>query len=99
MYRASTPIFYFRLKLSEDEVADFNATFKQYDEIVLEKKKADMTVKDGIWRVQLTQEEANLFKTGYANLQVKVKRSDGAVMPTRVYTFGVRDVLNDEVME
>lgn len=98
MYRASTPIFYFRLKLSEDEVDKLKLTYSQYGAIVLEKEKSDLTETDGIWRVQLTQEESNLFKTGYAKLRVRVKRSDGAVLPTRVYTFGVRDVENDEVI-
>lgn len=98
MYRASTPIFKIRLKLSEDEVSELKLTYSQYDEIVLEKSKSDMTVKDGIWRVQLTQEESNQFKSGYAKLQVRVKRTDGVVLATRVYTFGVRDVENDEVM-
>lgn len=98
MYRASTPIFYFKLNLNDDEVTELKLTYSQYGAIVLEKVKSDLTVTDGVWRVQLTQEESNLFKTGYAKLQVRVKRSDGAVLPTRVYTFGVRDVENDEVI-
>ena len=98
MYRASTPVFYFELGVTAEEVQDFKATFSQYGKTVLEKKKADMTVENNIWRVQLTQEEANLFKTGYANLQVRILNADGDALPTRVYTFGVRSVLNDEVM-
>lgn len=98
MKRASTPKHYFRLPIDASLVSKFLLTYSQNGKIVLEKTEENMTVEDGIWSVQLTQEETNLFKADYANAQVRILTTDGVCLPSQIFRLNVGPVLNDEVM-
>lgn len=100
MYRASTPTHKLNIPWPRSEISDLWLTYSQSDEIVLEKKykNGDFTIVDNLWSVTLTQEEANLFKSDSADVQVRVLFRDGRSVPTKVFRLPVLAVLNDEVM-
>lgn len=77
---------------------DILVTYAQNGDTVLEKTMADMTADGDTWTVTLTQEETNLFKPGYADVQLRVFTADEKSIPSRVMKLWVGAVLNDEVM-
>ena len=99
MKRASTPLHKLRIPFDAAEIDKLKMTYTQNDNIVLEKDKEDFTVDGNVWSVRLTQQETNLFKADKAQVQIRIKFTDGTVLPSDIFTLGVGPVLNDEVME
>lgn len=101
MYRASTPTHKLNIPWEESEITDLWLTYSQSGDVVLEKryKSGDFTISDNVWSVTLTQDEANLFKSDTAEVQVRVLLQDGASIPTKIFRLPIFAVLNDEVMK
>ncbi len=105
MYRATTPrhVFYFK----GVDPAGFKTiliTYAQMGQIVLEKTKTDLTFEapsEGVYKahLRLTQEEANLFKNGNVNIQVRAVTGTGDALASEIKNLKVQEVLNDEVLE
>lgn len=99
MFRASTPTHEFILPMELMEIVeDVRICYEQKNEEVLLKTLEDCKVEGNVLRITLTQEEANLFSHGPAQVQLRVKTKEGKVIPSDVSTVVVRDVLDDEVM-
>ena len=100
MYRASTPTHYFTLpdEIVTSDIDELIITYAQGAETVLEKRKDDVTIEGKEISFRLTQEEANKFAPGSADLQIRLKMQNGTVIASKIYMIKTEDVLNDEVM-
>lgn len=96
MKRATTPNHIFVLPVESDSVQKFLLTYAQNGKIILEKSEKDMTVLGREWSVVLSQDETKLFKSDYANAQVRVLMNDGKALASDVFRIYVGLVLNDE---
>jgi len=99
MRRYTTTIHRFPLPFDEAQVADFRLTYVQDGEIVLEKTKADMTVKGKVWSIKLTQQETARFAVGYAVAQIRLLTTEGDAPASNDMRFYVSGVYNEEVLE
>lgn len=108
MIRATTPLQEFVFTDNPDTFARVLITYSQDDNIVLEKGKEDLAftpeydeageVVDYIGAFRMTQEEANLFEPGAAQVQVRVLMTSGEALAGDRATMKVEEVLNDEVL-
>ena len=103
MVRTSTPTHIFTVKHDEGSLTDILKglliTYKQGNNIVLEKRMEDVTIEGDTIRVKLTQEETKKFKAGQVVLvQVRSLLITGDSIPSPIFHIDVGDVLNDEVM-
>ena len=100
MFRASTPTHYFTLpdEIVTSDIDELIITYAQGEETVLEKRKDDVTIEGKEISFRLTQEEANKFAPGFADLQIRLKMQNGTVIASKIYRIKTEDVLNDEVM-
>lgn len=98
MNRASTPTHYFTFPDDPNTYDAILITYKQTD-IVLEKKKSDLTIEGKVASFMMTQAEANLFDpTQLVKVQVRVAYANGVSFPSPITVLQVEDVLNDEVL-
>jgi hypothetical protein len=98
MYRASTPTHYFRLPYAPEEIKEIWLTYSQSGANLLRKTMDELTYKDGVWSIRLTQEETNKFSDVYATAQIRVLLNNGDSFPSEKFRLVVHDVLDDEVM-
>jgi transcriptional/translational regulatory protein YebC/TACO1 len=101
MYRASTPTHKFRIPISRTAISDFLLTYADGDtgEVLLEFRMEDAVFEtENTFSVTLTQEQTNAFKEGIAVVQLRVKSTNGKVLPSNRKYIDVRTVLNDEVI-
>jgi hypothetical protein len=100
MIRATTPTHRFTLPFDYAEnVSKVLVTYKQGDEIILEKTEKDITAEGNVMEYTLTQEETKKFAPGKGvSIQVRILGLDGSAMASREIIKPCRDVLNDEVM-
>lgn len=112
MFRATTPKHTFLFDVDPDATfKEILITYAQNGQVILDKRKADMTFTEGtdidgnttyLASVQLTQQETNLFKTKNGpkvTVQVRVLTTDDEVFAFDKMTVSLQDVLNDEVLE
>ena len=112
MIRATTPKHVFIFETDPSDYAKILITYVQNGRKIFEKTKDDLTIEETVapcdetktvysaW-FRLTQEEANMFKAGAGNqvsVQVRVLTTSGEALASDKKTFGVQDVLNDEVL-
>lgn len=97
MRRTSTVAHYFVFPVDAVNISNVLITYSQRGVIILEKTEADMTVKDNVWSVVLTQRETRRFiANDYAYVQARLIGVNGASAPSDVVAFPVEGVLNDE---
>lgn len=104
MFRATTPLHKFVFEQNPELYVAILITYAQNNRIVLEKRKEDLTfeqIEAGGYmaKIKLSQEEANLFKPGSVSVQVRVLTEDGDALSCEIKSIGVKEVLNDEVLE
>ena len=107
MIRATTPLQEFTFETNPADFARILITYRQDENIVLEKQKGDLSFssyigEDGIIvyiaSFRMTQEEANLFEPEPVRVQVRVLTSDAEALASDITTVRVSDVLDDEVL-
>ena len=107
MIRATTPLQEFTFESNPEDFARILITYKQDENIVLEKQKGDLSFssyigEDGIIvyvaAFRMTQEEANLFEPEPVLVQVRVLTADAEALASDITTMKVTDVLDDEVL-
>ena len=101
MYRATTPTHTFELPFEyEQYVEKILITYKQGDEIVLEKSENDIVVDGKVVSFQLTQEETNLFKPNImCDIQIRILTIGGQAYASQEWHRTVEDVLNDKELK
>ena len=99
MIRATTPTHTFTLPFGSDKVKTAIITYEQHGETILEKKKGDISAKDNMLMVTLTQEETLLFDAKRSvTIQLRVLTTGGAVLASQSFTVPCGRVLNEEVL-
>ena len=107
MIRATTPLQEFTFETNPADFARILITYKQDEEIVLEKGKDDLTFssytgEDGIIvyvaAFRMTQQEANMFAPEPVRVQVRVLTTDGEALASDITSMRVTDVLDDELL-
>lgn len=99
MYRATTPLQLFNLKTDAASLKKLLITYKQGDNIILRKTKADVTADGNTVSFYLTQEETKLFTSDKAvYIQIRFKDANDRVVASEEITAQVYDVHNDEVL-
>lgn len=98
MKRATTPTHTFTLPDNASTYQDIHITYAQRGEKVLEKNKANLTIDGKVVSFTMTQAEANLFAPREAEVQVRVRLTDGNVFASQIIPFNVNAVLCDEIL-
>lgn len=97
--QGSTPTHTFSTPYKADSVEKAIITYSQNGRIVLEKEGLELTIKDYCISTELTQEETLSFdERGDVRMQIKVKLTNGKVIPSNDMYASLKDVLNKEVM-
>lgn len=103
MRRGTTPTLILEMP-AEIPVKDFEEavlSVEQRNKIVIEKRLSEMTIDEAAntMEVVLTQEETLLLQDSrVADVQVKVKFTDGSVIASEVIRVPVSEILNEEVI-
>lgn len=83
----------------KDFVTRVLITFKQFDNIIIEKTENDISYNGNVITYHLTQEETKMFKPNVqAKVQARILTIDNEALATDEVYFMPRDVLNDEVL-
>lgn len=100
MRRGSTPTLKFELPLEIDNnVTKLRVTFEQNDKIIFEKTERDIFINEQFFNLQLTQEETLMFDSSVPiRMQVKIRTTDGNVVPSDVVLIECKDVLSEEIL-
>lgn len=100
MVQGTTPTHEFILSYGADMIADVEITYKQGNEIILQKHLEDCTVDGNTYSVTLTQEETFDFEPNkMIEVQLRTKTHGGQVLPpSPVFKIECKPILADEVM-
>lgn len=97
--QGSTPTHKFSMPYEKSAVDSVIITYWQNGKIVLEKYTEDIVIADLLMTTELSQEDTLLFdEKGDVKMQIKVKLTNGKVIPSNDMYASVKDVLNKEVM-
>lgn len=99
MIRATTPTHTFSLPIETNTIKSLLVTYKQGEDIVLEKTKEDCTLTGSTIKLTLTQEETKMFSPERVKIQLRVLTNDNVSLASKVKTKTVEDVLNDVVLQ
>lgn len=104
MFRATTPLHKFVFDLDPELFKEILITYAQNGRIIVEKRKEDLSFEPADndcyqASVKLTQAEANRFRAGEVNIQIRVLTLGGDALACEIKTIPVKDVLNDEVLK
>lgn len=97
LYQGSTPHHEFGIPFPKDAVSDVLITYAQEGEIIVEKTGENVTVGDYSVSTDLTQEETLMFSVQPVSIQLKIKTTEGRVIPSDILPVPVMLVLNKEV--
>lgn len=97
MFRGTTPTHTFKLPFSTSLLQKVLVTYKQDENIVLEKTEADCTFENNSIKLKLTQEETLAFSAKRVKIQLKLLTTDGTVMASDIKKKFAKDCLNNEV--
>lgn len=97
--QGSTPTHKFSTPYEKNEVERAIITYCQNGRIVLEKSGEEIVIENNSITANLTQEDTLSFdEMGDVKMQIKVKLTNGKVIPSNDMYASVKDVLNKEVM-
>lgn len=97
----TTPVHKFQFKKLDPAILrNLKVTYVQDKRIVLEKYLADMEVNGNVVSCKLTQEETGLFSDrSSVKIQLRPLTEGGDALISRVFTVGVQECLDDEVLK
>lgn len=100
MYRATTPTHTFELPFDYEQFVDkILITYKQGNDIILEKTETDIEHDKKTVSFQLSQEETNLFSgDSVVRIQVRVLTKGGESIVSEEIQIMAKEVLNDKVL-
>ena len=111
MIRATTPKHQFIFNVDPTEFEKILITYKQGENVVMEKTESDLTFEEGtnectneteyIAWFRMTQEETKKFDAtcgSICQVQVRVLTVNGEALASDKKTISVQDVLNDKVL-
>lgn len=100
MYRGTTPVFTFTLPFDCGRITALHLCFTQQEQIVLEKKLLDCTIKENTLSVKLTEAETLLFnsKKGMVEMQLRVGCGETR-LASNIMQVSVEGILKDGCLE
>lgn len=99
MIRGTTPTHTFNLKIEARTIRALRITYKQGENVVLEKTEEDATMSGYTIKVKLTQEDTYKFQANIpVQIQLKIKTTSQDVLASRIKTMSVAAILNEEVL-
>lgn len=100
MYRATTPTHTFELPFNyEQYVNKILITYKQGNDIILEKTEKEVQYNGNSVYFKLTQAETNLFDSGnVVRVQVRVLTKGNESLASEEMLIMAKEVLNDKVL-
>lgn len=99
MVRGTTPTHYFTLPFDTGQLERLRITYAQNGLTVLELTEENVALAGKEIRYQLTQEDTLRFKNNVlAEVQVRVKTTDGNVLASNVMAISVGKILNEDVL-
>ena len=99
MVRASTPTHEFEMPFGSEFYKRVLITYKQNDEIVLEKTERDVSWSGNVMSLTLTQEETLKFNDNVSVvIQIRVLTHDDKSIPSNTMTIPCGVVLNPKVL-
>lgn len=100
MIQGTTPTHVFQLSIDTGIIQQLRITYTQCGKPVIEATEADVDMDGQEIRYRLTQEDTLKFDPkAHAELQLKVRISDGNVLASRVMKIPVDRILNTEVLK
>lgn len=99
IFQGSTPTNEISIPFPKNLIDKVVVTYEQDGNIVLEKYTDDLTISDYSVTAELNQEETLRFEADkMVVIQIKVKTTDGDVIPSDKMYASVYEVLNKEVL-
>ena len=99
MTRGSTPTHFFTLPFDVEMVKTVEITYKQNEELKLQKTNTDCALEGNTVSVKLTQEDTFKFdEKPLVKIQIRVLTLDGDVIPSEIMYATVKECLSDEVL-
>lgn len=99
MIRGTTPTHTFTLPFETELIKELRISYKQCDEVIVEKNESDCTLTGKEITVKLTQEDTLKFNhERIVRIQLKALLLDGNVLASDIIRRGIGEVLNDEVL-
>lgn len=99
IYQGSTPTNEISVPFPAETIAEAVITYEQDGAVVLEKHTEDLAIADYSVTAELTQEETLRFDADkMVVIQIKVKTTNGKVIPSDKMYASVYEVLNKEVL-
>lgn len=95
MYRGTTPTVEIEVDFDTTLLETGFVTFKQENEVVLEKEICDCELDENLISLKLTQEETLSFKCGSVLGQLRVKLNDGTTIAYDPFKIPVKDVFKE----
>lgn len=98
MYRGTTPTIKIELDIDTTLLESGYVTFKQENEVVLEKEICNCELEGNLISFKLTQEETLSLKVGSVVAQLRVKQKDGTTIAYDPFQVYVKDVFKEGVI-
>lgn len=99
MYRGTTPSHVFHVNTDLRDASVLFITYKQNNQVVLEKTLEDCQIGEEEIRVSLSQEETLGFKAGVGvDIQIRAGFSDGRRIASNIITTNAKKILKDGVI-
>lgn len=100
MIRGTTPTHSFTIPIEAELIKEILITYKQADNIIVEKRTADCVLEEGKAKVTLTQEDTLKFDhVKLVEVQMRILTTDQCAIASYVKRIPVGEVLNSEVLE
>lgn len=96
MYRGTTPTHIFTLPFDAELVKTAQVSYAQFGKVVLQKNMEDCALQEKQIRVELTQEETQMFRsTGWVYIQLKILTTDGKLLASGIEKIHPLDCLSE----
>src|SRR3712207_1320027 len=95
MHRGTTPIHIFRTDVDLTHASVLFITYKQNDKVVLEKSIDEVTIKERVVTVSLSQKETLLFNEGIVTIQIRAKFPDESTIASSLIRTSAYEILKD----
>lgn len=100
MRRGTTPTHTIEVDIDTKLIKEVKITYSQCDKVILEKKKADCTIENGVIITKLSQEETFLFDDKKSvSIQLRVLTNGDDAISSDIIIKSIYECLDDEVLK
>lgn len=99
MIKGTTPTHTFEIPFDTSLIKTVKIIYVQDDEIVLCKKNNEITIKDGVIEVKLSQEDTFLFDCQKpVKIKIRILSSGGEALVSQTFNEVIEDCYDNEVL-